>query len=91
MKDTIKLVIISVLLLVGIGFGPLFSKSWKGDNAVRVLEGDGYANVQLTGYKWFTCGKDDMFSNGFVATKNGKNISGCVCSGFFKGNTIRLN
>lgn len=85
--------VVMILLIIAIfASGLIFSKSFKGEDAVRVLQAEGYTNIELTGYRWFTCGEDDTFSNGFKATgKNGTTITGCVCSGFFKGNTIRLD
>ena len=60
--------------------------------ADRVLAGSGYSNVQYTGYKWFSCSDDDFFHTGFVADgPTGNRVSGTVCSGFFKGNTVRLD
>lgn len=85
--------IVMLILITAISAaGPIFSKSYKGEDTIRILKAEGYQDVELTGYKWFTCGKDDMFANGFKATgKNGTTITGCVCSGLFKGNTIRLD
>ena len=81
-------------ILATLGFltiGPWTSVKLKGDTAIRVLQSDGYTNIELTGYKWFTCGHDDTFSNGFKAVKNGQTITGCVCSGWLKSNTIRID
>ncbi|WOL25404.1 hypothetical protein iPHageKPN11i_00060 [Klebsiella phage iPHaGe-KPN-11i] len=60
--------------------------------AQRILEAQGYTNIQFTGHKWFACSKQDTFSTGFEATGvNGKQIKGSVCSGlFFKNSTIRF-
>lgn len=57
----------------------------------RQLENMGYTEVQNTGYDWFCCGKGDDFSTGFSAKdKNGNVATGCFCSGFMKGTTIRF-
>lgn len=60
--------------------------------ATRVLEAQGYTNIQITGYSYFGCDKHDTYHTGFVATGlNGKEIKGTVCSGLlFKGSTIRF-
>lgn len=60
--------------------------------AQRILEAQGYTNIQFTGYSWFSCSEKDTYSTGFTATGvNGKPISGSVCSGlFFKNSTIRF-
>lgn len=61
------------------------------DGARRHLKNLGYTNVQTTGYKLFGCGKDDTWSTGFTATNiNGRKVSGVVCSGLFKGSTVRF-
>lgn len=59
--------------------------------ANRVLNSQGYTHVQLTGYKFFGCGRYDYWRTGFVAkSPNGTNVVGVVCSGVFKGATIRF-
>lgn len=60
--------------------------------AQRILEAQGYTNIQFTGYKWFACSEKDTYTTGFEATGvNGKQIKGSVCSGmFFKNSTIRF-
>lgn len=63
-----------------------------GDTARRVLIQQGYTEIEITGYSPFSCGKDDSFATGFVATSPaGIRISGTVCSAFFKGATIRFD
>lgn len=62
------------------------------DNAMRTLEGAGYTQVQMNGYTFLGCGKDDAFHDSFTAIgTNGKPVSGVVCSGWFKGSTIRMD
>lgn len=56
----------------------------------RILRQHGYTNIKTTGYSWVSCGKDDSFATGFTAnTQTGARVSGVVCSGWFKGATIR--
>lgn len=57
----------------------------------RALESEGFTEIQLTGYSWLSCGKDDTFATGFTA-KNAKGnpVSGTVCCGLVKGCTIRF-
>jgi hypothetical protein len=61
--------------------------------ARRVLESNGYTQIEITGYNMFDCSKDDFYHTGFRAkAPGGKVVSGTVCSGlFFKGNTIRFD
>lgn len=57
---------------------------------IKILENDGYTNIQLTGYDPFGCSENDDFSTGFVAYKGGRQVKGVVCSGLMKGATIRI-
>ena len=60
------------------------------NGAIKALKEQGYTNIQITGYKWFGCGSGDNFSTGFEATSaTGIPVNGVVCSGWFKGATIR--
>lgn len=63
----------------------------EGD-AIKVLKQSGFKEIRTDGYGWFACGRDDSFSTSFYAkAPNGDMVNGTVCSGFFKGNTIRLD
>lgn len=61
-------------------------------HARKVLEDNGYTNIEFTGYKYFACAKDDSLHTGFTATSsNNRKIEGTVCSSiFFKNATIRF-
>lgn len=62
------------------------------DQTTRVLSDQGYTNITITGYRWFTCDKNDTFCTGFKATTaTGKQVTGAVGAGWFKGATIRLD
>lgn len=62
------------------------------DTARRVLEKNGFTEISVGGYAMFFCGKDDDFSTAFSATSpTGQRVSGAVCSGWFKGATIRFD
>jgi hypothetical protein len=59
--------------------------------ATRALEGMGLTDIKLTGIAYFGCG-DDTFRQGFVATnQKGEQVSGVVCGGWLKGNTVRFD
>ena len=62
------------------------------EEATRVLEAQGFKNIEITGYNFFGCGKDDIYHTGFIAIgQNGQAVEGTVCSGmFFKGSTVRF-
>lgn len=77
------IILISILCLFG---------CTDSDNAYKVLHSQGYTNIEITGYCFFGCGKDDTKSTGFVATApNGDIVEGVVCQGLFtKGATVRI-
>lgn len=61
-------------------------------SATKILQDEGYSNITITGYRFFGCGKGDDFHTGFTATgPTGHTINGVVCSGWFKGSTVRLD
>ncbi|QPI13834.1 hypothetical protein MYO4S_00078 [Serratia phage 4S] len=62
------------------------------DNATRLLEANGFDNIEITGYDWFGCSEDDFQHTGFKAQgPTGKEVKGTVCSGiWFKNSTIRF-
>lgn len=76
------MLLIAVLLLAG---------CTSETDARRALEAEGFKDIKVTGYDWFACAKDDTFHTGFTATnREGKHVSGVVCSGLlFKGATVR--
>lgn len=60
--------------------------------AKRALEQSGYSDIQTTGYSFFGCDKNDAYHTGFIAKgPTGKPVEGVVCSGVFKGSTVRLD
>lgn len=61
-------------------------------DARRILESQGFKNIQFTGYSFFACSKDDTFHTGFKALSPvGTPVAGTVCAGlFFKNSTIRF-
>lgn len=62
------------------------------NKATKTLSDQGYTNITTDGYAWFMCSEKDTFSTKFYATSpNGTRVSGAVCSGWFKGNTIRFD
>lgn len=69
----------------------LLSACTDAKGARRVLEDAGYQQVRTTGYALFGCGEGDVFHTAFEATApSGRTARGVVCSGWFKGRTIRL-
>ncbi len=89
-----KLIIIFTLLLLT-GCQTSYKSVASGDTQqvdkiTEILQNEGYNNIQRMGYDWFSCDKNDVFHDGFIADKNGRKIEGVVCSGWFNGYTIRF-
>lgn len=60
------------------------------DRSRDTLVKAGFSNIQLKGYAWMGCGKDDNYSTKFTATNPlGMQVDGVVCCGMMKGCTIR--
>lgn len=59
--------------------------------ATRALSAQGIKDVKIGGYSWFAgCGKDDEFASTFTGIgQDGNPVEGVVCSGWFKGVTVR--
>ena len=64
----------------------------QSDHAIKVLQENGFKNIQITGWSPFSCSQDDTFKTGFTATSvTGAEVSGTVCEGLvFKNATIRF-
>lgn len=57
----------------------------------KVLTQEGHTQIEIGGYGFFGCGKDDTFATTFSAVNaHGKRVRGVVCSGWMKGRTIRF-
>lgn len=61
-------------------------------NAERILAANGFTQIEITGYSFFSCSEKDTQSTGFTAVgPTGVKVKGAVCSGmFFKNSTIRF-
>jgi len=62
------------------------------ENVSKFLDNEGYTEIQMTGYNWLSCSKDDWYHTGFKARNiKGNLVEGTVCEGLlFKGKTIRF-
>lgn len=57
----------------------------------KALTSAGFTNIEINGYSFFGCGKEDTFRTKFTATNpQGQRVEGVVCSAWFKGATIRF-
>ncbi len=82
-------IVFGVIIILFIGLKFLIGNSPT--EAKKVLDIEGYEKVSFTGYKLFACG-NYFHSTGFKGLKNGKEVSGTVCSGLlFKGSLIKYN
>ncbi len=70
---------------------PLVSGCTDAPNAERVLREQGYSAIKVTGYAAWMCSDKDTYATAFEAkSPAGIQVSGAVCSGWLKGNTIRF-
>ena len=70
----------------------LMSSGTSERDAQKALSAMGFTEIKTTGYKPFSCGKNDFFHTGFKA-KNplGQTVTGTVCSGLLiKDSTVRF-
>ena len=78
-------------VILGLAIVVILAGCTKPESATRALEASGYTDIQITGYNFYGCGKEN-FHTGFIAKgSNGKPIEGVVCSGWLKGSTIRVD
>lgn len=78
-------------IILALGILAMVGACTAPDKARQVLEANGYTNVRTGGYGFFSCSDSDTFSTKFTATApGGQTVTGVVCSGLLKGNTIRL-
>jgi len=83
--------VLFVLLLLGLVF-VLFWTPTDPEGTTRLLQTQGYTNIQITGYRYWIKDDKDRYSTGFIATSpNGSIVSGAVTKGWFKGQTIRFD
>lgn len=79
-----KLLLALPLLLTACGADPR--------GAAEALDNAGFTDIQTGGYSVFACGKGDTYHTAFTAKNpRGKTVTGTVCSGWFKGATIRFD
>lgn len=81
--NKIMIIAIAALALSACGVNP--------NDGKRVLESHGFTNVNIGGYAFIGCGKDEFSSHFNAIDVNGKPISGVICSGWFKNYTVRMN
>jgi len=87
MKNIKKITTLCVLIAIGVFISGCTNRT----DAERALKAEGFKDIKITGYDWFSCSEDDFYHTGFEATNhNGLRVKGTVCSGLlFKNATIR--
>ena len=82
-------------LLMIILVSSLLTSCTQPDRATRILQEQGFTEIQTHPYgvmTLFACSEDDTFRTPFTAKgANGNIVNGTVCSGLFKGATVRFN
>lgn len=83
-----RLMILLVLFLLAV----IPASCTDEDSSRMALKGAGYADIQFTGYEFFSCGERDQYHTGFTAKDpTGSRVRGVVCCGLlFKACTIRF-
>jgi hypothetical protein len=73
----------------------LLTSCTQPERTTRILDEQGYSEIQIHPYNFmtlFACSEDDTFRTPFTATaQNGNKVRGVVCSGIFKGSTVRFD
>lgn len=89
MKQEIKKI---TLFFTGVILFVLVYSCTDESGAKKTLERNGYSPIDIGGYGWFAGSKDDVYRTNFKAiAPNGDTVTGCVTSGWFKGNTVRID
>jgi hypothetical protein len=87
----VKIYFFSIVAMLGL-YLMLAPSCTDKKGATKALERNNYKPIDVGGYDWFGGGKDDVYRTNFKAiAPNGDTVTGCVTSGWFKGNTIRLD
>lgn len=78
-------------LLIALLVGLVLVGCTSAKDATKALTSAGFKDIEITGYDYLACSDDDTFRTGFKAVgPTGKHVEGAVCSGWFKGATIRF-
>lgn len=57
----------------------LFFVACSHDDAIRILETEGYENIKITNFGWLRCREDTSQKTSFIAERDGEEIDGSVC------------
>lgn len=93
MKRLMTAIVVLVLLGMVVVVGTALANGCTDEvTAKRVLEAQGYTDIEFTGYRLFMSGEGEVYSTGFRAKgANGQTVTGAVTNGPLKGSTIRYD
>ncbi len=81
-KLLVAVVLVLAILMMGCTDTP---------KSTKLLKSQGYTKIYITGYPAVGCGEYDFWKTGFTAiSPSGKRVTGIVCEGVTKGQTIRF-
>lgn len=61
------------------------------EGTITILRQKGYTDVQITGYRPFSCWKNEQ-ATGFIAKNpSGHYVKGCACKNIFTGTRIKVD
>jgi hypothetical protein len=86
--------VLAAVILIGIitSFTAVLGGCTDSSTAERALQNLGMTNIQTQGYSMWGCGEGDVFHTRFAARNpQGRVVTGVVCSGWFKGSTVRFD
>lgn len=87
-----KFIKTTACLAFGVAAAASLGACTSSTDATKALKAQGLEPVDVGGYAMFSCSDDDTFKTKFVAKNaKGETVKGAVCSGWFKGSTIRYD
>lgn len=85
------LIVLLIIVIVLVSVRGCTNKASE-ERARDLLLSQGMTDVTMTGHRFFGCGEGDVFRNGFTAkSPTGIPVSGVVCGGLMKGQTVRFD
>jgi hypothetical protein len=86
-------VIGGAILIIILIFSIFFCDFTDAEGTTRLLQTEGYTDIEITGYRWGMKSLDDHYCTGFTAKNpSGSIVSGAVTKGIMaKGSTMRFD
>jgi hypothetical protein len=87
-----KALVAFTAIIIALVVSAIIMASDSEDGAKRALEAHGFVEIQLTGYRWIGCNRDENYRMGFQAKDaKGKPVTGVVCRGLLTGGSVRID